>query len=55
MVPALIFGAILGICAMVILSVFLTLRGKKGSQIVPGHDTESNQGNLSQVQDCLDS
>jgi hypothetical protein len=42
MVSALIFGAILGICAVVILSVVLTLRGKRGSQIRPSHDTESN-------------
>jgi hypothetical protein len=48
-VPALIFGAILGICALVILSVVLVLRSKNGSQINP-QDTESNQGNLSSDQ-----
>jgi hypothetical protein len=42
MVPALIFGAILGICALVILSVVLTLRGKKGSQIRSRQESESN-------------
>jgi len=44
-----IFGSLLGICALVILSVVLVLRSKKGSQINP-QDTESNQGNLSSDQ-----
>jgi hypothetical protein len=55
MVPALIFSAILGICAVVSLSVIFGLRKKRGSQIRPRQDTGSNRGNLSQVQERRDS
>jgi hypothetical protein len=41
-----IFGAVLGIGVVVILSVILTLRGKKSSQL-RDKQGESNQGNLS--------
>jgi hypothetical protein len=43
---AVIFGAVLGICVLVIVSVVLALRPKKGTQINAQQDTESNHRNL---------